>query len=84
MYIASFANDNDKAEFILPTLIILTQNNEYIYRQLVALEILNEIAPKLGFDSCETNVIPQLQSFIENSKDKIRMTTVQNMIHICE
>ena len=84
IHVASFANEDDKAEFILPTLIILAQNNEYIYGQLVALEIINEIAPKLGPDSCEAYVIPQLQSFIENSKDKIRMATVQNMIHICE
>ena len=47
------------------------------------MEIINEIAPKLGPDSCEAYVIPQLQSFIENSKDKIRMATVQSMIHIC-
>ena len=78
------SKEEEKCAILLPILIILSHDDTNIKGQLLAIEIFNSISFDLGESITESYVVPQLESFFEDSREDIRICTVKNFINICK
>ena len=78
------SKEEEKCSVLLPILIILAHDDSNIKGQLLAIEIFNSISFELGENITENYIVPQLESFFEDSREDIRICTIKNLINICK
>ena len=69
---------------VLPLIISLANKENNKNCKKLSLKIFNEIAKYLGSENIELYIIPQLESFSEDSNEDVRNSCINNINHIFE
>ena len=51
---------------------------------MAAIQLLNKLASKFGKDLCEQFVVFEIMAMADDAEQKVRKTTIQNLVKICE
>ena len=52
--------------------------------RIAAVQLLNKLASKFGKDLCEQFVAFELMAMADDAEQKVRKTTIQNFLKVCE
>ena len=92
--ISEILNTDDRGNYILTIvlsnallivmLIELAHDDENADNRIAAIQLLNKLAGKFGKELCENFVALEMMSMADDSEQKVRKTTIQSFVKVCE
>ncbi len=59
-------------------------DNDSVENRVAGVKLLNKLAWKLGRELCEQFVAFEMMCMADDSEQKVRKTTIQNFVKVCE
>ena len=84
VYMTNFIKNEDKGGYVLTIVIQMAQEDEDEQRKEKAMELFGFLAPLVGSELIQCYIIPQINSFINDSSYKVRKQVATQLINISE
>ena len=84
VYMTNFMKEDDKGGSILTIVIQMAQEEDDEQKKEMAMHLFGSLAPLVGSELCQCYIIPQVNSFVNESSYKIRKEVATQLINICE
>ena len=62
----------------------MAHDDESVDNRVAATQLLNKLAGKFGKELCEVFVAFEMMSMADDVEQKVRKTTIQNFVKVCE
>ena len=84
VYMTNFMKEDDKGGSVLTIVIQMAQEDEDEQRKERAMHLFGSLAPLVGSELIQCYIIPQVNSFVNDSSYKVRKEVATQLINICE
>ena len=84
VYMTNFMKEDDKGGYVLTIVIQMAQEDEDDQRKETAMRLFGSLAPLVGSELIQCYIIPQINSFVNDSSYKVRKEVATQLINICE
>ena len=84
VYMTNFMKEDDKGGYVLTIVIQMAQEDEDEQRKERAMNLFGSLAPLVGSELIQCYIIPQVNSFVNDSSYKVRKEVATQLINICE
>ena len=84
VYMTNFMKEDDKGGSILTIVIQMAQEDEDEQKKETAMNLFGSLAPLVGSELIQCYIIPQVNSFVNDTSYKVRREVALQLINICE
>ena len=84
VYMTNFMKEDDKGGSILTIVIQMAQEDEDEPKKETAMNLFGSLAPLVGSELIQCYIIPQVNSFVNDTSYKVRREVALQLINICE
>jgi serine/threonine-protein phosphatase 4 regulatory subunit 1 len=84
VYMTNFMKNDDKGGYVLTIVIQMAQEDEDEQRKETAMQLFGFLAPLVGSELIQCYIIPQVNSFVNDSSYKVRKEVATQLINISE